>query len=511
MLIGTDSSYLYYNNTNLYGAHVLSQIITQQDVTNMRYTFAYCTNLQSITSYNYEIGYCPEIITNEDGSYTVNLSNSITYNTNKQYTYTYDDITSYVCDMYTTYEYDNFIERVSYSYQGNCILDNIGYAYEFYYDNILTYHTYTYNFESFNAAYVTSFNHSFYGCENLTNADLTYIDFGSCTDAQFMFGNCYNLTSIKFGRYKPNYHLNADNIFYGCYNLAYVYIPFEYMKEYGNIVGQCGKTINLYNYDVNDYNIHPEAYTYICTVNTEIARYITFTINNIDTLLIESWQYHDSERRKTIHNILTTTFPDYKDLGDNHKLVISLKTRDGYVELFSYEFNSQLNKDIVGEKLLTEPISHTYKIEGGYPYCESGFPWENNYNYNITLKYSIRSIDSEISSEYEILNKEEILFFDKEYKLLYLYTDDIDNNLTLKTTSYAYTNKLIEQEYATDLILDLIPVSSVDIETLEIINSTMHGYNADDKSLSIYMGNETPFVEDPENLTYLYADYIKTN
>ena len=76
-------------------------------------------------------------ITNEDGSYTVNLSNSITYNTNKQYTYTYDDITSYVCDMYTTYEYDNFIERVSYSYQGNLILDNIGYAYEFYYDKVL--------------------------------------------------------------------------------------------------------------------------------------------------------------------------------------------------------------------------------------------------------------------------------------------------------------------------------------------------------------------------------------
>jgi hypothetical protein len=283
------------------------------------------------------------------------------------------------------------------------------------------------------------------------------------------------------------------------------------MKEYGNIVGQCGKTINLYNYDVNDYNIHPEAYTYICTINTEIARYITFTINNIDTLLIESWQYHDSERRKTIYNILTTTFPDYKDLGNNHKLVISLKTRDGYVELFSYEFNEQLNKDIVCENLLTEPISYTYKIEGGYPYCETGFPWENNYNYNITLKYSIYSIDNEISSEYEILNKEEILFFDKEYKLLYLYTDDIDNNLTLKPTSYAYTNNLIEQEYATDLILDLIPVSSVDIETLEIINSNMHVYDSDEKSLSIYMGNETPFVEDPENLTYLYADYIKTN
>ena len=39
----------------------------------------------------------------------------------------------------------------------------------------------------------------------------------------------------------------------------------------------------------------------------------------------------------------------------------------------------------------------------------------------------------------------------------------------------------------------------------------MHVYDSDEKSLSIYMGNETPFVEDPENLTYLYADYIKTN
>ena len=57
---GTDLSYLNYGNKDLTGQITLSQVVTTNDVTDMRYMYANCPNITSVTAYEYsaqEIGY----------------------------------------------------------------------------------------------------------------------------------------------------------------------------------------------------------------------------------------------------------------------------------------------------------------------------------------------------------------------------------------------------------------------------------------------------------------------
>jgi hypothetical protein len=484
--VNTDLSYLYYGNTNLTGTYMLSQIITE-DVTDLRYAFAYCTGITSILSYTQETGIIPTVNVDSTGYISIDgeLSNTYTYTSGKNN---------------ITYSYDNYIERLTYSYNGKFIDSNIEYSYKYNYDEVLTYNTYTYNFNSFNGNKIKNLNHTFYNCYNLTEVDLTYINLNECIDAQFMFGNCYNLHTVKFGRCIPNANLNADNIFYGCENLTYVYIPFEYMNEYKNIYGQCGKATFLYDYKYTDFYNIPDIHTmsYISDL-TETNRYITFTLTGIDTLLIETWQYHDSNRRKTIHNIFDTNFPDYDIYGENHTMTILLNiSNEHIVELYNFDFTGKFNKDIIKENVLTEPKSYTYKLEKDS---------DGNYIYDIKLCYKIDDI---FIVEHTLDNIDKLLFFDKNYKLLYFYTDGSNESEYITFTSHQYNEP-------TCLIDDTITIESVNSETYEIETAEMSGFYCytDEQTgqltnfgeLTIEMGKQTPIIDDEHNrVSYLYAD-----
>lgn len=242
---GTDLSYLNYGNNDLTGQVTLSQIITANDVTDMRYMYANCPNITSVTAYEY--------IDNRTG-------------------YTY-----------------------SYSYQGSYINDNIKYAYKFNYS-----YTYTYNsvlkFEQPKTGFVKNMSHMFANCYSLTEANLAYMDFSECTDMQGMFDNCYNLETVIFGRYACNALLHLQDIFSGCYSLNCVYVPFELKDNVSNIIGHTG--LHSYFYNAN-YNIEDTLPTFNIAYsfdNTHIVDvYTTLTVNNIGAFIVEAdFDYHGS-------------------------------------------------------------------------------------------------------------------------------------------------------------------------------------------------------------------------
>ncbi len=246
---GTDLSYAYYGDTTLSGQVTLSQVVTTNDTTDMRYMFAGCANIESVTAYEYE---------------------------DSTYSYAY-----------------------SYAYIGSYVNDNIriSYIYDFSY-------TYTYKqvdkFEQVKSGFVKNMNHMFANCYNLTTANLAYMNISNCLDMQGMFENCYNLKTVIFGRYACNDLLRTKDIFNGCDSLEHVYLPFELKNKVLNIDGQAG--LHAYYYNAN-YNIEDTLpvikLSYNFSQPREIERYTTLRFNKIGAFIVEEdfeKEYGDTEK-----------------------------------------------------------------------------------------------------------------------------------------------------------------------------------------------------------------------
>ena len=242
---GTDLSYLNYGNENLTGQITLSQVVTANDVTDMRYMYANCPNITSVTAYEY--------------------SDRI-------------DVT-----------------YIAYSYSSSYIDDNVEFAYRFNYA-AYTYTNVVTKFEQPKTGFVKNMSHMFANCYSLTEANLAYMDFSDCTNMQGMFDNCYNLQTVVFGRYACNALLHLQDIFSGCYSLDRVYVPFELKDDVENIIGHAGLHSYFYNANYNIEDTLPKITTsYYFDEVSVVCTYTTLTVNNIGAFIVEAdFDYHNS-------------------------------------------------------------------------------------------------------------------------------------------------------------------------------------------------------------------------
>lgn len=250
---GTDLSYLNYGNNDLTGQVTLSQIVTANDVTDMRYMYANCPNITSVIAYQYS---------------------SIVY----------------------TYEYVAPVDHVSY------IDDNIKYSYDFHYSYTYSYNVVT-DFKQPKTGFVKNMSNMFANCYSLTEANLAYMNFSECTDMQGMFKNCYNLETVVFGRYACNALLHMQDIFAGCYGLDRIYVPFELKDDVEYIIGQSGLHSYYYKAEYNIEDTLPTiAISYSIDNVKEIERYTTVSLNKIGALVVES-EYDYGDNTECVINI----------------------------------------------------------------------------------------------------------------------------------------------------------------------------------------------------------------
>ena len=67
---------------------------------------------------------------------------------------------------------------------------------------------------------LTKINHMFYGCESLTNIDLSYFNTQNATNMSYMFFGCKSLTNINLSNFNNQNVTNICTMFSNCESLT---------------------------------------------------------------------------------------------------------------------------------------------------------------------------------------------------------------------------------------------------------------------------------------------------
>ena len=176
---------------------------------------------------------------------------------------------------------------------------------------------------------VTSMDHMFSGCYNLTSVNLNGIDTSNVTDMSYMFSNCcYNLTSVDLSGLDTSNVTNMTSMFDGCDNLTSVNLnglDTSNVTHMSYMFSDCGKlnVIDLSSFNASKANIYRMFF---------MAReqYSPLLIITKDSKL-KNYDYHGDSRTK-LSTTLDANGGKFKDNSTSKKGTLDtyvMESRDG--------------------------------------------------------------------------------------------------------------------------------------------------------------------------------------
>ncbi|NUF99033.1 BspA family leucine-rich repeat surface protein [Lactobacillus mellis] len=108
--------------------------------------------------------------------------------------------------------------------------------------------------ENLDTSQVTDMSYMFYGCERLTNLDVSHFDTSQVRYMDWMFSDCYNLTSLDVSHFNTYQVIEMTRMFYYCENLADLdvsHFDTSQVTDMGMMFTGC---YNLTNLDVSHFD-----------------------------------------------------------------------------------------------------------------------------------------------------------------------------------------------------------------------------------------------------------------
>lgn len=249
-----DSSFMFYKMSKL--NNVEFNNISTEYVWNMEQMFAFCYEIENIdvSSFNTEnVTNMKALFVNCDNLKEIDLSS---FDTNR------------VLDMQEMFHYCFELTKIVFG--DNHTNDALKSVYYMFADcQKLEY----LDLSSFDLT-ATILSYAFYNCVNLKEIIFSNC-FNSGGDYKNMFANCHSLTELDLSNFSFDWSMNADNVFYDCYNLEHIFIdPSNWIDEEDtmppigeNMFYNCLKLPNFDNTVVDFSKAHSGVGGYLTDIN----------------------------------------------------------------------------------------------------------------------------------------------------------------------------------------------------------------------------------------------------